>query len=246
MSLATVSTGNLIRQQIIYKCYAMADLWRSLVVIQLIAIFFSAIGSGGMSTSDDMFSLSISSFSNDAVFMFTVFWILVSSALITSKGYRYEDFSYVTTRMISQVSNGILLLITVLTASLFTVMSNYVIYMAVYLFRDIEFYPGLASVGAPGELLLTFLAMTGYLLLASAVGYFFGVLIQISKYFIAIVPIMIFGPTMVRPLFIYEFGYDFYAQEPSVFLFLVKTIGTALVLYVCGVALMNRKEVREI
>ncbi|MFB1082893.1 hypothetical protein [Jeotgalibacillus sp. JSM ZJ347] len=246
MSLATVSTGNIIRQQVIYKCYAMADLWRSLVVIQLIAIFFSALGSGGMGTSDDIFSLSVSTFSNDIVFFFTVFWMLVASALITSKSYRYEDFSYVTTRLISQVSNGILLLVTVLTASLFTILSNYVIYLSIFLFRNDEFYPGLATVGAPGELLLTFSAMFGYLLIASAVGYFFGVLIQFSKFFIAIIPLVLFGPTMVRSLFIFEFGYYFYAQESSIILFMTKTIITALLLYAASILVMNRKEVREV
>ncbi|TFE02067.1 hypothetical protein [Jeotgalibacillus salarius] len=246
MSLATVSTGDVIRQQVIYKCYAMADLWRSLVVIQLIAIIFSALGSGGMGTSDDMFSLDVTTFSTDTVFLFTVFWLIVTSALITSKSYRFEDFSYVTTRGISQASNGILLLLTVFTATVFTIMSSYVIFMTILVFDKGDFYPGLASVGTPGEVYLSFLAIFGYLLVAAGAGYFFGILIQISKLFIGIIPVILFGPLFVRSYLIYEFGYQFYALETSITLFMIKAIGTALVLYGAGSLILNKKEVREI
>ncbi|WP_404407443.1 hypothetical protein [Jeotgalibacillus malaysiensis] len=47
MSLATVSTGDVIRQQVIYKWYSYTDLLRSLVLLQVIAIVFSALGTGG-------------------------------------------------------------------------------------------------------------------------------------------------------------------------------------------------------
>lgn len=247
MSLATVSTGKLIRQQFIYKCYAVADLWRSLVVIQLIAVLFSVLGTGGMSTSDDMFSLRISTFSNDTVFMFTIFWLVIISALITTKNYRYEDFSYVTTRNISQASNAILLLAIVLLSSLFIVMSNYVIYLAILIFRDTSFYPGMASVGTPGEMLLSLGAVFGYAIVAAAGGYFIGVLIQLSKVFIAVIPVVLFGPAMMgTSLALYEFFYEFYAQEASLTLFLVKMLITAAILYLAGVSILNRREVREL
>lgn len=245
MSLAAVSTGDVIRQQVIYKWYSYTDLLRSLIFLQVIAIIFSAIGTGGMGTSDDMFSLEVTTYSTNLVFAFTVFWLLITPAMITSKNYLYEDFSYVTTRFVTQISNAILLIAVVLIATTFTVMSSYLIYLIMALVNPAQYFPGLSTVGSPGELFVGGAGMFGYYLIAVAIGYLFGTLIKISKLFFVLIPILLVVPDLLEAYFLYEFLNMFYVQESSILLFLIKAVITALAAYSVAILILNKREVRE-
>ncbi|MDZ5713258.1 hypothetical protein [Jeotgalibacillus haloalkalitolerans] len=246
MSLATVSTGDVIRQQVIYKWYSYTYLLRSLVLLQVIGIIFSAIGSGGMATTNDLFSIEVSTYSTNTVFAFTIFWMFVTPAMLTAKNYLYEDFSFVTNRFISQVSNAILFASVVLIAAIFTVLSSYLIYLIMLLVRPAEYFPGLSTVGSPGELFIAGAGMFGYYLMAVALGYLFGTLLKISKLFFALIPAIIFVPNILQNYVLFEFAHLFYVQESSLLIFLVKALFTAVILYGLAVALTNNSEVREI
>ncbi|AJD90037.1 hypothetical protein JMA_07200 [Jeotgalibacillus malaysiensis] len=245
MSLATVSTGDVIRQQVIYKWYSFTELLRSLVFMQVIAIIFSAIGTGGMGTSDDMFSLEVTTYSANIVFAFTLFWLLVTPAMITSKNYMYEDFSYVTTRLITQISNAIFFVAVTLIATVFTVLSSYLIYLIMSLTRPAQYFPGLSTVGSPGELFIAGAGIFGYYLIAVAIGYLFGALLKISKLFFVLIPMVLFVPGLLDAYFFYEFLNMFYVQESSLLLFLFKAVLTALAGYGAAVLILNKREVRE-
>ncbi|WP_404407445.1 hypothetical protein [Jeotgalibacillus malaysiensis] len=192
-----------------------------------------------------MFSLEVTTYSTNVVFVFTVFWLLVTPAMITSKNYLYEDFSFVTTRLITQISNAIFFTAVTLIATIFTVMSGYLIYMIMSLVRPAQYFPGLSTIGSPGELFITGAGMFGYYLMAVAIGSLFGTLLKISKLFFVLIPAVLFFPVFLQTYVLNEWLFSFYVQESSLLIFLVKAIATALILYSLAIFLINKREVRE-
>jgi len=85
-----------------------------------------------------------------------------------------------------------------------------------------------------------------YLLLISALGYFCGVLVQLSKVFIVILPALYIGTVdfLARELPVIEKVYNFIIGENSLALLAVKVLITTALIYACSSVLANRLEVR--
>ncbi|PPA70656.1 hypothetical protein [Jeotgalibacillus proteolyticus] len=245
MSLSEMKLGEIVWKQYIYKLFSYSDALKSLIIIQLLGIGFSLLASGGGSSSDGYITVSVDTYSVDLVFIFTLIWIFVTSILLTTKSYRFEDFTFVTSRLSSHLSN-ILYLITVSAAAMITLtLSSFLLYLLVRLFANTPLLYGGGSPGSPGALLLSAGAFLLYFILVSALGYLAGGLAQIHKSLIAVLPVVL----IVLPIYLsISLGvyplYSFYIAESSFWILGIKIIFTAAILFGGIILLFNNREVR--
>ncbi|WP_156424481.1 hypothetical protein [Bacillus sp. FJAT-27445] len=246
MSLTKTNLAEIVKKQYFHKLRANIDAFSALVGIQVLAILFSlgGVGSSGMSGS----GLEVNSkyYSSDVVLIFTMIWAFVSAITINTRQNRLQDFTFVTNRVSSSVSNLLFLatagflgsITAILAGNLFQVIFFFIKNQPIYSVRS-----GLAE--AMTGIGITFL----YVLLVSSIGYFISSVTSISKIFVFIIPVLIFG-IMAAGEIILPAGFlndviKFYAGEKSVVLFALKALSTAGLFYTAGIAVLQRMEVRR-
>jgi len=245
MSLSKVSLGEVVWKQFRYKWNSYTDAFKTLIIVQLIALFFSASGTGSSGGSAWTVSYNFRFYSIDIVWFFTMMWIFITAILLTSKSYRYEDFSFITNRLTSQLANYLFLIACVLIGTVTTLLASFPLHFIMLFINGGESFAPIPTLLPFEEFGLSFIGISFYLLLAGAAGYFLGALAQISKLFIIIIPAaFIFAPLFTMNYAAYEFFNDFYFQESSILLFILKIVGTSFALLLLSHIILNKKEVR--
>ena len=105
MSLLTTNVSQTVKKQFFFKLKANIDSLSSLIWIQLLAILFSFGGVSSMWSSNGEASIEVQYFTSDIVVVFTFIWSFVTAITITTKPYRHHDFTFVTNRLSSSLSN---------------------------------------------------------------------------------------------------------------------------------------------
>ncbi|MEW9502627.1 hypothetical protein [Jeotgalibacillus marinus] len=244
MPLTKVSLGSVVGKQYVYKLFSYADAIKSLIIVQLIAIAFSFLGSMGGGTGNGQVNIWVSYYSIDIVVVFTMLWVFTTAILLTSKAYRYEDYSFVTNRLSSQLSNIAFLLTAAMTGTITAILSGYFIFLITHL-RNVPMLNSTAAVGSLSEIVLATCGAFLYLVLVGAFGYFVGACAQISKLFILIFPAVFFVISIVfESSFIVEQFFQFYFMEKSIWIFGVKVLVTSVALYGIALMIFSKREVR--
>lgn len=244
MSLTTTNLAKTVKKQYFFKLKANIDSFSSMVGIQLLALLFSlgGVGSSGMGGMD--FSVNTKHYSSDLVLVFTAIWSFVTAITITTKPYRNHDFSFVSNRLSSSLANVLFLLTTSILGAFTTMLSGNLLQILGYLFPDEQLYFN----NGTSHFFLGLLVVFFYLILASSIGYLIGAIVQVNKIFIIVIPVLIIGMLFQGtetgyPLLVRVFQY--YLLEPSLFLFLIKTVLTSTFLWVLSFSILNRLEVRR-
>lgn len=245
MSLSRISLHEVVKKQYSYKLRSYNQVFMSLVFIQVLGILFSFNGVGMMGTSSNSFDISMHFYSADIVVVFTMLWGFITSILITTQAYRNDDFAFITNRLSSNLSNMLFLLTISMVGGLTALLSSHVMRILLYLIGRSEYLYTPTDVS---EWIIGFIATVLYILICSAVGYFFGTLVQLHKVFAVLLPVAFFGILIVGAgtmnETIIQKGSEFIFKEASLVLFIVK-IGVLAALLFTGSALMsNRMEVR--
>lgn len=244
MSLIEVKEFDLIKKQYRYKLKSFNGSFASLLFAQFLGFLFSLGGSGGMSSSgSDGWSFSVSYYSGDIIIGFTIIWAFITGVTITTKAYRYDDFSFVTNRFTSNISN-IMFLVTIGILGGVTAMLAGMLLKTVMFFRfGTEFIIG-SHVTVSG-LFIGILATCLYVLLFGALGYFCGMLAQVNRIFSFLLPMIFFGMLFLSPRFkALQEIFSFYFTEESLFLFTIKVLFTVVILFNSSIAVSNRLEAR--
>ncbi|WP_430788993.1 hypothetical protein VBD025_02505 [Virgibacillus flavescens] len=246
MSLTTIKAGSLVKKQFQYKLNAYIGVFSSMMILQGLAIFFSLLGSSGMSsTSSHGLSISIDYYSADTVIMFTSLWAFISAVLITTKIYREDDYTFVTNRITANLSNIAFLVLASLIGGFTAVMSGYFVRTYIYYFFDHDQLIGIGT-GQDVQLLLTGMTATIlYILLFSSLGYLAGTLVQLNRIFVVVLPVLVIGLQMNAIINQKINIFEFYFQESSILMFIPKIIVTVAVLFSIASLLSNRMEVRR-
>ncbi|KGM44906.1 hypothetical protein [Neobacillus niacini] len=245
MSLSRISLQEVVKKQYSYKFRSYIQVFLSLVFIQMLGILFSFNGVGMAGTSSSTFEIDIHFYSSDIVVIFTMLWAFITSILITTQAYRNDDFAFITNRLSSNLSNMLFLLTISMVGGLTALLSSHVIRILMYVLGRSEYLYTTTDVS---EWIIGFIATVLYILICSAVGYFFGTLVQLHKVFAVLLPVAFFGILIVgagtmNETIIQE-GFEFIFKETSLAIFIVK-IGVLAALLFTGSALMsNRMEVR--
>jgi hypothetical protein len=246
MSLTNAKLSNVVRRQFGFKLKANIDAFNSLVGIQTVALLFSIGGVGAYGMSSDYVSINVKSFSADLVIIFTMIWGFASAITITTRPYRHHDFTFVTNRLSSSLSNILFLLAASILGGVTATLSGYLLRVVGYFLNGPSIYsPGISV----GELFLGIIVTSLYVFLASSLGYLCGTFAQVSKFIIIALPSLLIGILFVdftinRNPMVGEV-YQFYFSETSLGLFFVKTILTSVVLFAASTNILNRLEVKR-
>ncbi|MGM0845120.1 MAG: hypothetical protein ACQEUT_09095 [Bacillota bacterium] len=229
MYLTEVSMWDIVKKQFRFKFKSFRGMFTSLIVLQIIGILLSLNGDGmsGGGSSSNFFSHTLTYYSGNIIFGFVMIWAFISAILMTTRGYRYDDYSFVTDKLTSHFSNILFLLAASFISGITILLANRVVILIIYLFQD-----NVSMTGQP----LTFkgalfgmIAITLYIFLLASFGYLAGSLVQISKIFILIMPVLVIGsifyearltgnPSLVPNVF------SFFGMEDSIMVFMLKVL----------------------
>lgn len=249
MSLIQPSLSDVVKKQYIYKLKAYMSVFTTLFVLHLIALVFSIQGVGSSGTGDNSIEITVKYYSADGILMFTFLWAFVTSILLTTKAYRYDDFFFVTNRLSSHLSNVFFMLTASVIAGIFAMFSGSLLKVIMHYGFGTSFVQESNVFAAPGEWFIGIAAAILYVLLFCAAGYFIGTLVQVSKAFAVVIPVVFFGTAFLEASKGEEGTiasiFRFFADESSFTLFLVKVAVTAAVLFAGSIAMFYRMEVRQ-
>ncbi|WP_456276281.1 hypothetical protein [Bacillus sp. AK128] len=238
MSLTEASLSQIIVKQYRYKWNSFFGIFSTLFITQFLGVLISLGSTSGGGTSSEFLSVNLSYFSGNIVIGFTFIWGIISAILLTTKAYRYEDFTFVTNRLSSSISNILILVTASIIGGITTILSS-VLYKLIIVFV----YYNSELINTPialSELLLGMVVTTLYILLFMSVGYLIGMVGQLNKL------LMFLFPPLVIFLLLRNDGdvINFFISESSFLLFFVKAVAIAFLFFATSVLIHNRMEVR--
>jgi hypothetical protein len=246
MYLAEVREWDVVKKQYKYKLKSFSSVFTSLVVIQVLAILFSFMGTSMSGGSDGNFSYDVNHYTGSLIFVFMMIWGLISAIIITSKAYRYDDYSFIANRVTSHYSNILFLVSASLFGAITIFLSTYlfqVIYILIYSAKAIYYEP-LTVVEMAKGLCGTAL----YLILFTSIGYLIGTFVQIHRIFTFIIPIIVIGSIIIDGTYgnqtIDTFIFKFFGNESSLSLFTLKVFLSSFMIYTVSVLFSRRLEVK--
>lgn len=249
MSLKEISLSSITLKHYVYKLKGHSGLVYSLMFVQLLGLLLSmGPGSGSGGSGGDFLSVSVREYSADAILIFSFVWIIVMASLLGSKDYRSMEFSLVTNRISSHLSN-ILILVTgsVFAGVTSTLMSALHRILLVITLNPSEFIFGGLRI-ASANLLLGIFVSSLYMLLLAAGAYLVRMIIELNKSFGIILSLVIiafvFGTVRIFALNIGNLIH-FYTSESSLGIFVIKVLFTVLVLFGLSIFTSNRMEVKR-
>lgn len=244
MSSQAGKLSNIIKKQYLFKFKSNLDVFSSLVIMQLIAVVFSMGSTSSMGGTDGPFSYNVSFYSADVIIVFTFLWIFIAAITMTTKQNRYDDFSFVASRVSSSLSNLLFLLSLSVIGSIFAAMAGFLPRAFTLLFSEEVFYDTSLSLNS---FLISIAASILYMLLISAAGYFIGACVQISKLFILLFAgLLIIVPgseslSISIPIEVVEF----FAFENQFWLFALKVLCFSAVFYTGATMIFSNLEVKK-
>ncbi|RHW35712.1 hypothetical protein D1B31_18905 [Neobacillus notoginsengisoli] len=245
MSLTKTNLAEVVKKQYFHKLRANIDAFSALVGIQVLAIVFSLAGVGSTGMSGGGMIINVNYFSADVVIVFTFFWAFITAITVNTKVNRFQDFTFVTNRVSSGLSNILFLATAGLLGSMTAVLSGYLLKVIIYLFKSQPVYSIRSGME---EILLGIVVAFLYILLVSSIGFLFSSITAISKVFIFLIPVIIVGMLFLGGIVPNEYfikGIEFFVGEKNVLLFALKTLSTSALIFGAGIAILRRREVRQ-
>lgn len=246
MSLSTANLMETVKKQYFFKLKANIDAISSLVGIQLVAVLFSLGGIGGSLSSSEGLQIDINYYSADVVLVFTMFWALATAITITTKPYRNHDFTFVTNRLSSSLSNILFLLTGSLLGAVTANLSRYLIQLIAVLVRDQQVYSGQFDFPV---FILGIIMSALYIFCICSIGYLIGALVQVNKTFAILFPVLIIGSIFLDASIQKELSlmqvFQFYVMESNFLVFLIKMLVTTALFFLASISILNRMEVRR-
>ncbi len=249
MSLTKANLPEIVKKQYFYKLRAYVPFLMTLLVLQVLAIAFSFNGVGGSGSRMDSLEIDAAYYSSDIIVGFTLLWGVIAAIQITMKTYRYDDFTFVTNRLSSNLSNALFLLTASIIGGLTAMLSSYFFKVVIYFFANNMPIKSTDTVASPSAFLLGIMATILYVFLFCALGYFVGTLVQMYKIFAVLLPVLFIGVSFLGGLngnsnTVWELT-GFFFKETSFVLFILKATVTISLLFACSFLLANRLEVRQ-
>lgn len=250
MSLTSPSLLNVAKAQYTFKLKAYIGLFTSLIALHAVAISLSLSASTFIGTSLGRTHFSSRVFSNELLVWSAVLWVFLVSALLTTKSYRDLDTAFVSSRLSSNLANGALLLTWCVIGGLLAAFGGGMLRIGAF------FALGEAAIASQSFFMTSLELFVGaavtalYMLLFGTLGYLCGTLVQASKVFVIVNPLLLALALLVvgrdsdlnrRVLAIA----GIIAQESSLALLALKMLGIAGALLGLAFLLSNNAEVRN-
>lgn len=244
MSLKEASLRSITLRQYVYKLKGYSGFVYALIIAQVLGLLFSMNPMGSSSSGNNEFMVSVQTHSSDIVRFFSIAWIFAIAILLTTKQYKNIEFSLVSNRISSNLSNLLLLLSYAIfggfTSTLISVVQRIIFYFTFDPSRIVLDGFFLST----HDLMLEFWVTSLYMILISSIGYLLRTTMEVHKIFTVIAPLGLVGLIRVYPEpFVATF--KFYSSESSLSLFIMKVILGSALLFGISVLLSNRMEVRK-
>lgn len=247
MSFNEVSLSDVVQKQYSFKLKAFLGALGSLAILQLLALLFSLGGSMGSGFFGGHIEIEISYLSGNTVILFTILWAFVTAINMTTRAARYDDFTFVTNRLSSNIANLLYILTVSLIGGVSAILCGYILRVIGFFIYDTKLGPTIMD--TPAEFFLAIGAVTLYVFLFGALGYLIGMLVQISRIFIVLLPATLIGAMMAGFISGYESlvkaVFDFIFMESNFGLFFIKVIVLSSLFFLAAFTLSNKLEVRK-
>lgn len=246
MFLTEVSLWGTVKKQYGYKMNAYLNSFGTLVFLQLIALLFSSSGNGMMGSTGGGISVEVSYISADLLVAFSMLWAFSTAILVTTKAYRYDDFTFVSNRLSTNVSNMLFLMTASVVGGVSSILGGLLLKGAIASFRGAEI---LGSVYTINDIASGIVATSAYLLLLASVGYVVGMIVQVNKLFSVLLPGLFIGMLYMEiqingePKLLTSVA-DLFVNETSLLLFIGKVLVASAGFFYLATVLSNRLEVR--
>lgn len=244
MSLSKVKLPVIVKKQYFFKLKANVGLLNSLIILQLFGILFSMGGTGASSSS----YYHITYHTADFMIGFTIIWAFMIAVQLMSKDYRDHDFTVVTNRLATNLSNMLFLLTASIFGAITAVLSGYLSKVIIYFAFKPDYIAGATSLTFT-ELIFGFFATILYIFLFSMFGYLVGSIIQLNRAFIILLPVFALGFIVLAAqdvqFNLLLFLFEFYFSESIFFLFLLKVVVASLLFFISATFISNRLEVKQ-
>ncbi len=243
MSLTETNLLEVAKKQYFSKFGSYSNLLWALMVVQVLAVLSSLGGNGMSSTGGQGINLQITRYSSSLIVMCTMFWAIISGIICTTTAYKNLDFTYVSSRLSSDISSIGFLLTAGFAAGVMSSLSGVLLRVIIF------FTVGSQSIALgyffppPQDLLTGILSTTLYVILMSAIGYFVGTLTQVSRGFVILLPLVFI--IAVRLPGVGAEIINTFVKESSLLWFAVKVIAATAMLCCGAMLLSNRLEVRR-
>ncbi|GIN96661.1 hypothetical protein J6TS1_25310 [Siminovitchia terrae] len=249
MSLTEMSLSDVVKRQYEFKMRAFLGVFISMVGVHLISLLFSlgGVSSSGTSSSTGI-SIDVSYYSADIIVIFTMVWIFITGILITTKSVRYDDFTFVANRLSSNLANVLFLLTASAIGGAAAVLVGFLLKVIVFFLADIQYSTGNSLMGAPAEFFIAVTAAILYMILFASLGYLTGMIVQVNKIFVFLLPALFAGFAVylgISNVKLAKAIFDFIFAESSLLLFAVKALVLSALFFAGSMFLSNRMEVRK-
>ncbi len=243
MSLVKNNLVAVVKKQYIYKLQGFSKFFLIIIATQIIGMLFALTNAGGMmSTSNDIYSFRLEQNSTIQVFIFTIACVSFVTILLNLKEYKDIDFTFVSNRLSSNLSNiGFLITLSLFgafTSTLSGVLVRTIKYLVIGGSEIIESGFFLT----PGEIMCSIGANFLYIILFSSIVYFCTVLTQKSNIFIVVILAVV---VLLPQTTLLGSTIEFYVKEHNFIIFLIKTTITAVIFFSASVLVSNNLEVRK-
>ncbi|WP_188208156.1 hypothetical protein [Alkalibacillus aidingensis] len=243
MSLIEMSLKGVVKRQYMLKMRAFTRVFSSLVFVHLIAMLFSIGGVGSTGGGSSLgISYQFSYMSGDMIYIFTLVWAFVIPFGMVRREHWEMDYAFITNRLASQLAN-IAFMVTMSAVAAIMAVGSSILFKTLTALLSSELM--VATSFGLLEYVISMAVLFMYLLLLSSVGYTLALIMKWYGLFKIIIPVTVVGLLLVEQRVGFFGGiFPFYALEDSIIVLLIKSIGTAGVLFVLMILLTNRWEAR--
>ncbi|HPT34122.1 MAG TPA: hypothetical protein PLS32_05745 [Bacillota bacterium] len=247
MSLTETSVPAVAWKQYRFKTKIYAANLITLLAAQLLGLLLSLRGVGFSGYSTETVTYQITYISGDIIVVITLIWAFVVGYNLAGNSFK-QDFVFVSNRLSSHFSNIAYLLTSAVIAGVTASLGGILLRVLVLLAYGGQNHFGLFI--PPLDLAGGIFAAILYALLVSAGGYLFGMLVQLSRAFIVLVPGLLIGAlymevkTTGQARLLLD-AINFFVQESSYFLFFVKVFLAVVLGFALVIFFSQRMEVRK-
>lgn len=242
MSLTNKTFVETLQVQVKFKFHAYLGMVVYLIILQIVGMLLSLIGSSNGLLDIDIAVINFYDFRPTGVLVLTCFWAFYIGMLMMRHDQRADIMPFVTNRTMSSIADSVVLAIIAIFAGFTTMLSNYVVRIIVTLRSNHNIIVREDMFSAPGVFVENIAAFIVVILYVAAVGYFFGMIAQKSKVVFCIIIAVCFS------ILFTEFGQGI-AQAiiglgTQPILFFIVSIIASVIFFVLTAMMANNLEVR--
>ncbi|CAM3139222.1 hypothetical protein FITA111629_05995 [Filibacter tadaridae] len=248
MYLTVPRLTDIVKKQFRYKMNAYTGIFSSLLIMQLIGIFFGVNSYSSYEASESL-RITDATSTGDTPVVLTLVWAFITGILVTTLAYRNDAFSFVSNRLSHHLSSFLLVLLASVVGGITAVLAGSIGKFIVYAQNSTITIESPGLLDSPFSFFIGIATSILYTILFAGLGYTIGSFVQRSKLVIPLIVIVLIAlPALnlsVGGVFFIEKTIAFFGTETSFLIFLMKVVITVVVLFALSVAVTNKTEVRK-